>query len=108
MKNYKIQPSLQYGWLGQEKKFIDFQVELLLSLGFSYDEFFSCYSKEYLAKTEQGGYASLKMCLYTNKEYLYFYDGRYFLPCEVTDNHKPILKLMYPDLKKIKDIGILK
>lgn len=104
MKNYKIQPSLQYGWFGQKKIFNDAQVEVLLSLGFQYDEFFNFYSKGYLSDDRN----YLKMCLYPNKDFLYFYGDRYFLPCELSSYYKPILKLMYPDLKKIKAIGILK
>lgn len=104
MKNYKIISSQEWGWFGIKKIFNFAQVEQLQSLGFRFDELFNKYSKSYC-----NVYVSLVMCLFPDKPHLYFYDGsRFFLPCELTDYYKVLMKEIREDIKELKSIGILK
>lgn len=104
MKNYTIMSSQEYGWFGTKKIFNFAQKEFLESLKFKYDELFNKYFKSYYKD-----YLSVNMCLFPDKKHLYFYDGnRFFLPCELTEYYKPLMKEILEDVKLLKIYYILK
>jgi hypothetical protein len=104
MKNYKIITEKKYGYFSDSKS-LESKKTLLEEMGFRYSgELFNMYEKSFYKNG-----ISLKMCLVPDKEYLYFYSSRYFLPCELD---KEYYKDIYNDIllvvRKLKEIGVLK
>jgi len=101
MKNYKLKTIDTYGIFGNKKDFTDKQKEELKNLGFRLT-FMDTTWEKYM-----GNFVT--MMILTGKEYLYFYNYRHFLPCELSENvkDKDTLKEINKVVKELKVIGVI-
>jgi hypothetical protein len=111
MKNYKIKSIKDPYSIFGNKCFTKEQDKILKEIGFKYKEEFREYEKHYQYDIP---YGYISMILFTGEEYLRFYNrgGRYILPCElereVSSHYKTLLKIMREDIKKLKEIEVIK
>lgn len=101
MKNYILKTINTYGLFGNKKDFTDKQKEGLKNLGFKLT-FMDTIWEKYM-----GNYLTIMLIM--NKKYLYFYDSRHFLPCELSENvkDKDTLKEVNRVVKELKLISVI-
>lgn len=105
MKNHKIL-SIQdrYSAFGR-KCFTKEQHDLLISLGYRYDEFFNKYEKTY--SNELCVYSSLNVQIPLGKEFFYYYDDSFSTLAELNEKHyKGVMKELRSDIREMKKVDI--
>jgi hypothetical protein len=90
-------------------KLIKYDEVILKKLGF-FENYPTNMQKTYRYKSPWG---NIKFVIAKGKTYVYFFNIRYLLPCELKDEigvkeEKSLLKVMEKDLKILKESGIIK
>ena len=109
MKNYRINTISDIFSMSGSRCLTKEQDSILKIRGFRYNDFPRRYEKSYYYNPP---YGNIDMVLFLGKnEFLRFFQNRYILPCElglnVGEHYKKLIKMMFDDIKNLKEVKIL-
>lgn len=111
MKNYKIIKNKKAWSFFGDPVFDDEQLQKLEENGFKHEEFpWERWTKNYCYDSPYGW---IEMILPVKEnEYLRFFQSRFLMPCELSiylgKHYKNFMKVILEDIKKLKEINIIK